>query len=633
MGVSDGIDLQGHRGARGLLPENSIPSFQKALELGVQTVELDVVVTADSQVVVSHEPWMSSVICSAPDGEPISEEDERSYNIYEMSYEEVAEFDCGSRGHPLFKTQQAQAMHKPRLDSAIAAMEQYVDVLGRSAPTYNIEIKSQPAYDGTYTPHPETLARLVYDVIAKEQIQERTYVQSFDPRSLVAMREIDPDVPLALLVSNEDGFSENIDRLGFKPAIYSPHHRLVDDSLVTMAHDAGIKVIPWTINEPLEMQRLLELGVDGIITDYPDRAAALLAFEAAASIAKPPPGWYKGNTHVHTVLSGHADSSPEYVARWYLDRGYNFLILSEHNIFINPDSVELPADRRDDFLLIPGEEVTGNQVIHTTAMNIDGLVDWHADHEHKHEIIQSHVDSTVEAGGTPILNHPNFGWAVTTDDMLPVERLHMFELYNGHPHVHVYGDDDRPSTETMWDVLLTEGMLIYAVSSDDAHEFQQWGDSLSNPGRGWVMVKTETLTPDGITQAMRSGDFYATSGVVLDAVNRGPDEYSVTVDEDATRRELASPYLVGHRAGDAREDAPNDAEYEISFIGVGGAVLETVHDVAASYPITTEQPYIRAKITYRRAAGEGGGVEAYYAWTQPVFTDDRAERAAELGNQ
>lgn len=147
------------------------------------------------------------------------------------------------------------------------------------------------------------------------------------------------------------------------------------------------------------------------------------------------------------------------------------------------------------------------------------------------------------------------------------------------------------------------------------------------------MVRADTLSPDGITQAMRRGDFYATSGVVLSAVNRGRDEYSVTVDEDATRRELASPYLVGHRAGEAEEDAARDGEYEISFIGAGGAVLKTVHDVAASYPVTSKQPYIRAKITYRRPAGEGGGVVAYYAWTQPVFTDDRAEQAAVLGNQ
>ncbi len=344
------------------------------------------------------------------------------------------------------------------------------------------------------------------------------------------------------------------------------------------------------------------------------------------------PYWYKGNTHAHTVLSGHADSSPEYVARWYHDRGYNFLILSEHNIFIDPDSVELPSDRRDDFILIPGEEITGRKVIHTTAMNVDGLVDWHADHEHKHEIIQSHVDSTIEAGGTPILNHPNFQWAVTAADVLPVKRLHLFELYNGHPHVHNYGDAVRPSTETMWDELLTEGMLIYGVSSDDAHQFQEWSDSLSNPGRGWVMVRADALTPGAITQAMRGGDFYATSGVILSVLDRDQDVYRVAVDEEATRRELASPYLIGHRFAGGRGGTAGDGEFEIRFIGTRGEVLKTTRGVVASYRVTSDQPYIRAKITYRRPA-EGGGEVAYYAWTQPVFTDERAEQASALGDQ
>lgn len=350
--------------------------------------------------------------------------------------------------------------------------------------------------------------------------------------------------------------------------------------------------------------------------------------EGAALEAKQ---WYKGNTHVHTVLSGHADSSPEYVARWYLDRGYNFLILSEHNQFINPDSVELPAERREDFILIPGEEVTGSKVIHTTAMNVEGLVDWHADHAHKHAIIQSHVDSTLDAGGTPILNHPNFRWALSADDILPVERLHMFELYNGHPDVHNRGDADHPSTESIWDELLTEGMLIYGVSSDDAHQFQEWSDSLSNPGRGWVMVRSDGLSPDDITQAMRRGDFYASSGVMLSAVDRGNEVYRIEVDEAATERALTSEYLVGHRLEGSESRAQSNGEYEIRFIGPGGEVLESVRDVRASYRVTPDQSYIRAKITYRRPA-EGGGEVAYYAWTQPVFTDERAEQASALGN-
>ncbi len=357
-------------------------------------------------------------------------------------------------------------------------------------------------------------------------------------------------------------------------------------------------------------------------------ATALLSFSNTEAVEDDRAArWYKGNTHAHTVLSGHGDSSPEHVAAWYHDRGYNFLILSEHNIFIDPDSVELPADRRDDFILIPGEEITGNKVIHTTAMNIHGLVDWNADHEHKHQIIQSHVDSTIEAGGTPILNHPNFRWAVTTDDMLPVQRLHLFELFNGHPAVHNFGDAVRPSTETMWDELLTKGMLIYAVSSDDAHEFQSLADTLSNPGRGWIMVHANDLTPAAVTRAIQRGDFYATSGVVLDAVERGTDSYQVAVNSEATEKELQSPYVIGHR-----DDETTSRGYEISFIGDDGKVLKHVEGAVASYAISDDASYIRAKITYTRPA-EDGSAEAFYAWTQPVFTDERAEAASELGRR
>lgn len=364
----------------------------------------------------------------------------------------------------------------------------------------------------------------------------------------------------------------------------------------------------------------------------------LIAVAAAVSVASgpsldvvddpPDKQWYKGNTHAHTVLSGHADSSPDHVAAWYHDLDYNFLILSEHNIFIDPDSVNLPAGRRDDFILIPGEEVTGQKVIHTTAMNVRGLVNWHTDHEHKHEIIQSHVDSTIDAGGTPILNHPNFRWAVSADDMLPVERLHLFELYNGHPHVQNFGDHAHPSTEEIWDDLLTRGMLIYGISSDDAHDFQRWDETYSNPGRGWVMVHADELTPNAVTQAMRRGDFYATSGVRLSAVERGTDVYRVAVDVAATDEELRSPYLIGHRVDNTQLE--QGGEYEISFIGEQGDVLKVVKGVVASYPVSSDQSYVRAKITYRRPAEEDG-VEAYYAWTQPVFTDDRAEAATALG--
>lgn len=348
-------------------------------------------------------------------------------------------------------------------------------------------------------------------------------------------------------------------------------------------------------------------------------ALLVLVVSGSPSAAAQDATWYKGNTHAHTVLSGHGDTSPEQVARWYLDRAYHFLILSEHNQFIRPESVDLPSERRADFILIPGEEVTGHQVIHTTAMNIRGLVDWTAEHEHKHEVIQSHVDSTIQAGGTPILNHPNFRWALTTEDVRPVRRLHLFELYNGHPDVYNFGDSTHISTERIWDELLTDGMLIYGVSSDDAHQFQTWGTDISNPGRGWVMVQADTLTPAAVTRAMRGGRFYASSGVLLDEVRRGRD-YAVHVDRDGTRREMGSPYLTGQHV----EKGPPG--FEIQFIGPYGELLHTVHDTEATFTIPDGTAYVRSKVIFRRLRS-GGGYEASYAWTQPFFMDERAELA------
>ena len=236
--------------------------------------------------------------------------------------------------------------------------------------------------------------------------------------------------------------------------------------------------------------------------------------------------WYKGNTHAHTVLCGHADSSPEAVAKWYHDHGYQFLVLSEHNIFIDPATVELPENCREDFILIPGEEITGSKRVHSTAVNVNHLIDWTFESESIAEIIQDHLDRTTEAGGQHILNHPTYRYAVTAEDMKQVSDLRLFELHNGHPntvrHTHDV-DPGRVTTEDMWDDMLTSGMVVYGVSSDDTHTLKEFGREASNPGRGWVMVRSSELTPDSITAALRSGEFYATNGVILSGVDRAKD--------------------------------------------------------------------------------------------------------------
>lgn len=270
------FDLQGHRGARGLLPENTIPAFLRALDLGVTTLEMDVVIAKDSTVVVSHEPWMSGIICKRPDGKRVLLQNR--HKIFEMTYDEVAQYDCGSRGNPRFPRQEKMKTAKPRLIDVIETAEHYAREQGLRSVEYNIETKARPDWDGTFTPDPETFTRLLYDVLVQTGVKDRTILQSFDVRTLRVGRRLDPSWRLALLIGGGDkaGLAARLDTLGFTPAIYSPDYHLVDADLIHEAHDRDMLVIPWTVNTLEEMQRLKTLGVDGLITDYPDIGAALL---------------------------------------------------------------------------------------------------------------------------------------------------------------------------------------------------------------------------------------------------------------------------------------------------------------------------------------------------------------------
>lgn len=274
----DGFDLQGHRGARGLAPENTIPAFRKALDLGVTTLELDVVISKDGEVVVSHEPWMSHVICTAPNGSPVEEGTEADHNLYAMTYEEIAAYDCGSRTHPRFPEQERQPVAKPLLREVIQMAEAYGAEQRDEPVFYNIETKIRPKWEGTFTPGPEAFTDAVLGVIRSEGVAARATVQSFDPRTLIvahARQEKSGEVPvrLALLIASsmDNGVDGNLQMLPFTPDIYSPDHTLVEADLIAAAHEKGMQVIPWTVNDPADMDRLINLGVDGLITDYPNR--------------------------------------------------------------------------------------------------------------------------------------------------------------------------------------------------------------------------------------------------------------------------------------------------------------------------------------------------------------------------
>ncbi len=277
------FDVQGHRGARGLKPENTVPAFLTALDYGVTTLELDVVITKDKQVVVSHEPWMNFAICTTPDGQPIKEKDEKKFNIYQLTYQQVKQFDCGSIGNPRFPEQEKIKTIKPLLSDVIVAAENHIKSFTKYEVDYNIEIKSEKELDGTFQPSPEEFSDLIYTLIDQYLPLSRVVIQSFDFRVLKYWHTKYPEVRLAALVENEKGVEENLKDLGFTPSIYSPYFKLLTKEIVKDLRTKVVssnekklqkmRVIPWTVNEEKDMLAIKGMGVDGFITDYPNRAA------------------------------------------------------------------------------------------------------------------------------------------------------------------------------------------------------------------------------------------------------------------------------------------------------------------------------------------------------------------------
>jgi len=270
--TSPDFDIQGHRGARGLAPENTIPAFLKALGLGVDTLELDTVVSKDGKLVVSHEPWFSSEISLDKNGQPIPPEKQKEFNLYKMNYAEIKLFDVGSLGNRRFPEQQKTKTYKPLLADVFKETQKYIRS-NRLKPTmYNIETKSTVQGDNIYHPPPAVFAKLLYDEIVKSKMQKRVTIQSFDVRTLQEFRRFPIKMPLILLVENKDGIEKNIEKLGFQPDVYSPHFSLVDELTVKFCREKGIKIVPWTVNETSDLERMKKFDLDGIITDYPNRA-------------------------------------------------------------------------------------------------------------------------------------------------------------------------------------------------------------------------------------------------------------------------------------------------------------------------------------------------------------------------
>lgn len=260
------FDVQGHRGCRGLMPENTIPAFIKAVDIGVVTLELDLAVSKDSQLVVSHDPWIDESICNCTERIPIQS----------LMASEIQQFDCGNKGNVRFQNQQRIMVSKPLFQKVVDTVESYVAAKQLPSAKFNIEIKSKAEWDNRYTPPVTDFARLVVDFIHRQKDPTLFCVQSFDSRALEAVHKLDSTITTAWLFALPNGWSVGLEGLSFRPTILSPNYLVTRKSHIQKAHRLGFKVIPWTVNETGEMQRLIKLHVDGIITDYPDILKALM---------------------------------------------------------------------------------------------------------------------------------------------------------------------------------------------------------------------------------------------------------------------------------------------------------------------------------------------------------------------
>jgi glycerophosphoryl diester phosphodiesterase len=264
------FDVQGKAGARGIMPENTIQGMLKALDLGVTTLEMDAVISKDKQVVLSQEPYFNNEISLQPNGKAITLKDQKTFNIYKMNYEEVKKFDVGSKVHARFPGQMKFKAYKPLLSETIDAVESYAKEHRIAKPVYSIETKTIKNGDNEFHPEPAEFVDLIMEVVNSKKIAKRVIIESFDMRTLQYLHEKYPKIQTSLLIDEKEPFEDYIEKLGFKPTIYSPYSVLVGKGLVDRCHEMGIKIIPWTVNTVREIKYFQGLGVDGIITDFPN---------------------------------------------------------------------------------------------------------------------------------------------------------------------------------------------------------------------------------------------------------------------------------------------------------------------------------------------------------------------------
>jgi len=395
---------------------------------------------------------------------------------------------------------------------------------------------------------------------------------------------------------------------------------------------------------------------------------------------KAQPRWWKGNLHTHTLWSD-GDDYPEMVTEWYKTNGYHFLGLSDHNIVLQGEKwIHLNADQRRErafekylerfgsrwvetktlqstqmvrlrpleefrrlfeqpgrFLLIPSEEISDQYKkapIHLNATNLRDFIKPRGG-TNILDVLQRNVDAVLEQREKsrrpmfPHINHPNFGWAITAEDLMRVRGDRFFEVYNGHPDVRNRGDDWHASTERVWDILLTFRLAelrlppMFALAVDDSHKYHFLSPTNSNPGRGWVMVRAASLTPPALIAAMEAGDFYATSGVRLKDVRR--ERHRLALEIEAEEGVTYTTQFIGTFRGFESRIEPTELPAKVSppvtrrYSQEIGKVLGEVTGASATYYLKGNELYIRAKITSSRPkANPCLPEEVECAWTQPL---------------
>ena len=366
----------------------------------------------------------------------------------------------------------------------------------------------------------------------------------------------------------------------------------------------------------------------------------------AAHAGAQEPRWFKGNTHSHArtwLPIPHGDSSPARMARWYKERGYHFLCLSDHNRVGRQERARDLVDAG--FVLIPGSEVTTDtramplyrrlnrgapdRVVHTTALGIDAA-GWdervHRDFGPSSsvaDILRTHREATERHGGLSIVNHPNFRDPIGPDELIAA-GVGLFEVWNAYPHARNGASPGRLSTEALWDAVLSRGHRLFGVASDDAHHTKRWNRWLTEetgiraePGGGWIMVRAARLAPDALLAAIRAGDFYASTGVALAALEVDAQRLSLAVDLAASQAEATQEWVW--RAAQPIAAPPG---VTIEFVTRDGRVARTVDGLAGEVALASVTDYVRARV--RLVVERGGETRAFFAWTQPVFVQPAA---------